>query len=89
MSETLLWLLYCVSAAVAFALVYGQHWRIMPAMIAGALVTAAGWAVLYRLTDVDKRPEWITLDLSLNTCFGLIFAGAGAALAFAATRRGT
>jgi hypothetical protein len=50
-------------------------------MFAGTLITVAGWALLYFLTTADERPAWWKLDLSLNACFGLIFAAAGAALA--------
>jgi len=81
LNETLLWLFYCVSAAAAFALIYLRRWRITAAMLVGGLISVAGWYLLFLLTEEDKRPEWITLDLSLNACFGLIFAGAGAALA--------
>ena len=83
MNETILWLLYLVSAAAGFAAVHKLGWRIVPAMLAGTLVTLAGWALLYLLTAEDQRPAFWKLDLSLNASFGLIFAGVGAALAFA------
>ena len=83
MNETLLWLLYLVSAAVAFFTVRKLGWRIVPSMFAGTLVTLLGWVPLYLLTAEDKRPEFWRLDLSLNASFALIFAGVGAALAFA------
>jgi len=47
------------------------------------MVTVAGWAVMYLLTGAEDRPPFWQLDLSLNASFALIFAGAGAALAFA------
>lgn len=81
MNENLLWLLYLVSGAVAFAGIHYRRWRITLAMITGALVTALGWIILFLMTDESERPEWVNLDLSLNICFGLIFAGAGAGLA--------
>jgi hypothetical protein len=80
LNETILWLLYCVGGVLAFAAVYYWRWRIILAILPGVLVTGAGWALLYRLTDEEKRPDWVQLDLSLNLCFGLIFAGFGAAL---------
>ena len=83
MNETLLWLLYLVSAVVAFLAVQRFGWRIVPSMLAGTLVTLIGWVLLYLLTADDKRPEFWRLDLSLNASFALIFAGVGAALAFA------
>ena len=80
MSETALWLLYLLSGAAAFAVVYRLGSRIVPATLVGTAVTVAGWLLLYLLTDEKNRPDWISVDLSLNACFGLIFAGAGAAL---------
>ncbi len=82
MNETLLWLAYLLSGVAAFALVHRLGWRIVPSMLAGAAVSVAGWLILYLLADEKNRPEWATVDLSLNTCFGLIFAGLGAAAAY-------
>ena len=81
MNESLVWLLYLLSGLVAFLGVYRLKWRIVPSMLAGTLVTALGWVALYYLTPGDDRPAWFNTQLSLNACFGLIFAGAGAALA--------
>ena len=87
MNETLLWLLYLVSAVTAFLTVRRLGWRISPSMLAGAAVTAVGWAIIYALTSEENRPEFWRVDLSLNASFALIFAGAGAALAFALKNR--
>jgi uncharacterized membrane protein len=87
LNETLLWLLYLVSAAVAFLAVQKLGWRLVPSMLAGTLVTVLGWLLIYLLTAEDKRPDFWRLDLSLNASFALIFAGAGAALAFAMKSR--
>ena len=87
MNETLLWLLYLVSAVVAFLAVQKLGWRIVPAMLAGTLVTVLGWLPIFLLTAEDKRPAFWHVDLSLNASFALIFAGAGAALAFALKSR--
>jgi len=87
LNETLLWLLYLVSAVVAFVTVQKLGWRLVPSMFAGTLVTVLGWLVIYLLTVEDKRPDFWRLDLSLNASFALIFAGAGAALAFAMKSR--
>jgi hypothetical protein len=87
LSETLLWLLYLVSAAIAFLTVHKLGWRMVPSILAGALLTAIGWGLLFSLTAVDKRPAFWRLDLSLNVSFALIFAGAGAAAAFAMKRQ--
>ena len=87
MNETLLWLLYLVSAVVGFLTVQKLDWRLVPAMLAGTLVTVLGWLPIFLLTAEDKRPDFWRLDLSLNASFALIFAGAGAALAFALKSR--
>ena len=83
MNETLLWLLYLVSAAVGFLTVQRLGWRLVPAIFAGAAVTILGWVLIYLLTAEDKRPHFWRVDLSLSVSFAIIFAGAGAALAFA------
>jgi hypothetical protein len=83
LNETLLWLLYLVSAVVGFIAVQKLGWRLVPAMLVGTLISIVGWALIFLLTAEDQRPEFWRLDLSLNASFALIFAGAGAALAFA------
>ena len=80
MSETLLWLLYVAGAAAACAAVYRLGWKIVPSTLAATAITVVGWAALYFLADEEKRPSFWEVDLSLNACFALIFAGAGAAL---------
>ena len=87
MNETLLWLLYLVSAVVGFLMVQRLGWRLVPSMLAGTLVSVLGWVLIYLLTAEDQRPDFWRLDLSLNASFALIFAGAGAALAFALKSR--
>jgi hypothetical protein len=87
LNETLLWLLYLVSAAVAFLTVQKLGWRIVPSMLAGTMVTVVGWGLLYLFTGDETRPDFWRVDLSLNASFALIFAGAGAALAFAMKNR--
>jgi hypothetical protein len=87
LNETLLWLLYLVSALTAFLTVQKLGWRIVPSMLAGTAVTIVGWALIFALTSEDKRPPFWRVDLSLNASFALIFAGAGAALAFALKSR--
>ena len=82
MTDSLLWLLYCVGAALAFALIFRWAWRIVPSMLAGTVPTLIGWTLLYLSLDAEERPNWWRLDLSLNLSFALIFAAAGAALAF-------
>jgi hypothetical protein len=82
LNETLLWLLYAVSGGVAFATVYYCRWRIWQAVLTGGLLTVIGWILLFRLTEEEKRPDWVRLDLSLNLSFGLIFTALGAAIAW-------
>ena len=82
MNETILWLLYFVGAAAAFAAVYRLGWKIVPSTLGGTAIATLGWAILYFSTDADKRPKWWKLDLSLNVSFAMIFAALGAAVAF-------
>ena len=81
MNETLLWLFYGLGGVTAFAAVYYRRWHIGLAILAGTLVTGAGWALLYQLTDEEQRPDWVRLDLALNLSFGLIFAALATLLA--------
>lgn len=80
MNETLLWLVFLASGAVAFAAIYYWRWRIALAILAGGLITAIGWLLIFRFTNEEMRPDWVRLDVSLNVTFGLIFAVFGAAL---------
>ena len=80
MNETLLWLVYALGGGVSFAGIRYRRWRVAMAVLAGVLLTAIGWLLIFRFTEVEKRPEWVRLDVSLNLTFGLIFAVAGAAL---------
>jgi hypothetical protein len=79
----MLWLLYAVGAALAYAAVQKLGWRIVPSTLAGMAPTLLGWLVLYLITAKDDRPAWWRVDLSLNLSFALIFAACGAAAAFA------
>lgn len=81
MNETILWLIYCASGLLAFTLVYKNRLPVGIAASCGLLITGVGWALMYRLTQEEQRPEWVQLDLTLNLTFGLIFAAAGAGLA--------
>ena len=75
MNETLLWLLYLVSAAVAFV-------SRPEARLADRAVDLGGTghdhrlALIYPFTGEEKRPDFWRVDLSLNASFALIFAGA-------------
>ena len=81
MTDALLWVAYLLSAAGAFYAVRFQRWPIAPATLAGALITVIGWALLVLTASADEKPAYLTVDLGLNASFGIIFAGAGAALA--------
>ena len=82
MSENLVWLLYVLSAAFAFAAVYRWRWRVTLAMLTPAAATTALWAMAVWLGSEEDEPAWFTVDLTLNASFALIFAAAGAALGF-------
>ena len=81
MTDTLLWVAYLLSAAAAFYAVRARRWPIVPAAIAGALLTVIVWAILVLTAKPEARPAFLTVDLGLNGSFGVIFAAAGAALA--------
>ena len=83
----MLWLLYLVSALVAFLNVRKLDWRIVPWMLVGAAATVLGWGLLYLLTSEELRSPFWRVDLSLNASFALIFAAVGAAIAFAMKSR--
>lgn len=88
MTDTLLWIAYLLSAAAAFYAVHDRTWPIVPATVAGALITVIVWAVLVLTASAEKRPAFLEVDLGLNGSFGVIFAGAGAGLAmFLRSRR--
>lgn len=83
MNETILWLLYVLGAAAAYAAVQKLGWRIVPSTIGGCVPTLIGWGVMYLLMPGDDRPDFWRVDLSLNLSFALIFAACGAAMGFA------
>ena len=78
------------AAGTVITALRADRWGRRRTLIVLGLLTGAGWALLYRLTEEEKRPDWVRLDLSLNVTFGLIFAGIGAALGWwLQTRRGS
>ena len=81
MTDTLLWVAYLLSAAAALYAVHQRRWPIVPASVAGALLTVIAWAMLVLTAKPDERPAFLEVDLALNASFGVIFAAAGAALA--------
>jgi hypothetical protein len=87
LNETILWLLYLVGAAAAFAAVYRFGWKIVPSTLAGTAIATLGWALLYFSAEESKRPAFWKLDLSLNVSFAIIFAAVGAAIGFALVGR--
>lgn len=83
MTDTLLWLTYLVSGGIAFALVYLKAWRLVPAMI---LATAVGVLLaLLVMLAIPKEDQnfWFQVDLAMNGSLSMIFAGVGAAIAYA------
>ena len=80
MNETLLWMAYFASGGMAFAAIYYWRWRIVLAVLAGGLLTAIGWLLIFGFTAEEMRPDWVRVDFSLNLTFGLTFAVFGAVL---------
>ncbi len=88
MSENLVWLVYLVSGAIAFALVRFRGWKITPAILGGTVISLVMlWLPLHQLTPRDEANYWFQVELALNGTFCVIFAGAGAAIAFALQSR--
>lgn len=88
MSETLVWLVYLASAGIAFALVRVRGWKITPAILSGTVIAmVALWLPLHQLTPRDETNYWFQVELALNATFCVIFAGAGAAIAYALQSR--
>ena len=83
MTNTLLWLACLISGGIGFALVYLKGWRLVVAMI---LATAVGvllsLIIMLAIPKEDSSP-WFQVELAVNGSLALIFAGAGAAIAFA------
>jgi len=80
MNETLLWLLYFVGAAAAFALVRYRRWPVTASALLPSVVGTAIWYLAVELGKEENEPAWINVDLAVNFSFFLIFAGAGAGL---------
>ena len=88
MSETLVWLIYLASGAIAFALVRVRGWRITPAIVSGTVISLVLlWLPLHLITPRDETNYWFQVELALNATFCVIFAGAGAAIAYALKSR--
>ena len=87
MTDTLLWLVYLVCGAIAFVLVRWQGWRLVGAMVA-ATVVGVLLSLLVMLAFPREDPtRWFQVDLAMNGSLSLIFAGAGAAIAYAIRER--
>lgn len=87
MSELALWLNYGLSAAIAFAAIYITGFRIVSAMLLGTLVALAVWLAVSLASGASFSDPSLEPALVVNGSFSLIFAAAGAALAFALSRR--
>ncbi len=83
MSEIVLWIGYLLGAGAAFAAVYMQRWRLVPSILAGTAVSLVVWVITVLATSSEDRTPWLQVDLAINASLGMIFAGAGAALAYA------
>lgn len=83
----LLWLTYLVSGAVAFALVYSLGWRLVLSMLAATFVGVVLALVVMFAFPKEDASYWFQVDLVLNGSLSLIFAGVGAAIAYALRER--
>ena len=85
MTNTLLWLTYLASGAIALALVYAKAWRLVPSMIAAtAFGTLASLLIMLAIpASEDDENYWFQVDLAMNASMSLIFAGAGGAIGYA------
>lgn len=83
MINTLLWLTYFVSGGIAFALVYLQGWRLAPAMILATAVGVLLSLVLMLAIPREDAAPWFQVELAMNGSLSMIFAGVGAAIAYA------
>lgn len=83
MIDTLLWLAYLVSGAAAFLLVRNKHWRLVGAMLAGTAVGLLLSVIVMLAIPREDPTRWFQVDLAINGSLSLIFAGAGAAIAYA------
>ena len=87
MSEAALWLNYCLSGAVAFSVIYWRGWRIVNAMLLGTAVTVALWLAVSLGRGGSLSDPALEAAIVTNACLSLVFAAAGAALAFALRQR--
>ena len=88
MNENLLWLLYMVGAALAFAAVRYRHWPLTLAILAPAVAGTLIWYLAVELGKEANEPTWINVDLAVNFSFFLIFAAGGAAIGMFLRDRG-
>lgn len=87
MTDKILWLVYLVSGAVAFGLVYRLGWKLAVSMLA-ATVVGVVLALIVMLAVPKEDPNyWFQVDLAMNGSLSLIFAGVGAAIAYALRER--
>jgi hypothetical protein len=81
LSEAALWLNYCLAAVAAFCAIYFRRWRIISAMVFGALIAVAVWVAASFGAGGSLDDPWLVAALLINGSFALIFAGLGAAVA--------
>ena len=87
MSEAALWLIYCLSAAIASLVVYARGWRMVSAMLLGTVIGLAVYLLVSLAKGGALDDPLLEAALLVNGSFCLIFAAAGAALGFALSRR--
>ncbi|MGI8704427.1 MAG: hypothetical protein ACR2JJ_01275 [Sphingomicrobium sp.] len=76
-----------MSAVIAFAAIYLTGFRIVSAMLLGTVVSLAVWLAVSLAGGGSLSDPSLGPALVVNGSFSLIFAAAGAALGFAASRR--
>lgn len=83
MSNIAFWLVAFASTGLAFAGVYKLGWSLVASMIAGTALALILSLPVMALAPAEESSPWFQLELTLNGSVGLIFAGAGAAAAYA------
>jgi hypothetical protein len=81
LSETALWLNYCLSGVVAFLTTYFWRWRFVLSVLFGTAVSLAAYSLVSLSRGGSVHDPWFGAALLINGLFALVPALAGAGLA--------